>query len=164
MNGLSDPAPNGARGSGGSHCAPTHRGGSGMGNGVGGRKPGEKSRKGVDAASLGDGFYPLSRGKFLFSSNLQLPCCRAMPSFPVQPRPPGGWAPRRPAAPANGEHFPRAAKSGGCLPPTLRQVSAGTPLAPRSLHPLPSLPALTLQGVPRSPCPRPIRVPGPRAL
>lgn len=93
---------------------------------------------GVAAESLDDGFQRLSRGKFLLSSNLQLPCCRAVPSSQSNP---DRLEERRPDAPANGEHFPRASKSGR-VPSTTHHhhVSAGTPITPRSLHPLSSLP------------------------
>lgn len=140
INGLSYTAPNRAPGS-----ALTDGGWPRQWDGEwgGGCKPGERSRKGV-AGSLGDGFQRLSRGKLLLSSNLQLPCCTALPSSQSSP---DRLEEGRPDAPANREHFPRASKSGRVPattqhppPNTHHHVSAGTPIAPRSLHPLPSLP------------------------
>lgn len=66
----------------------------------GGRKPGERSP---------------SRWKSLFSSNLQLPCCRALPSSQSNP----DWRMGAQTPPQVGVHFPKTCKSEGCLsPPT----------------------------------------------
>lgn len=119
-----------------------------MGWGTGwGPKACEKSQKGVDAASLGDGFYPLSRAKFLFPFNLQLPCLQSHARFPVQPSPtPGPWrmGAQTPRRPRKWGAFSSGFQVGRVPCTTLPQVAAGTPIAPGSLHPLPSLPALAL--------------------
>ena len=128
-----------------------------------GKSQGERIPKGVAAASL-QFTAPLWR-KFLFSSNLQLPCCRALPGSLSNL---GCLAAGRPDAPASWGAF--------FLGLQVRRVPSTTHHPRLSRHPYGSWVFCTLKctSIPYSPsvgggflgtpCPRSGRVPVPPAL